>query len=422
MKNIGPAFPILLAAGLLWSLATGQVMPAMEIAAPKPPVRLDGRTSYYLDDQGLYVSSTGGWLEYPFSPKWVMKAQAVSDLITIRPPGTQARDTTGSGDPHAGHGGHVGDGGEIIDEHLNPQLNIDGVSGASTRISAGTSSTRELRGEGVVGLQLRDKWEGRPSSLGLELRGSREPDYNSMGGLLAGQTEAFQGNTTLSAFLGFSRDRISPDRAPPGQKGLWPAEVYKWSGGFTAAQSVTPQLLISWGLSAGLQQGTLASPYRYALVRSTLFPETLPGERLRLTMFFQSAYYLGWGTALHLRHGFYWDSWDVKAWIPETAVSRQMGRRSVLTLRHRFYAQTRAQFYQPVYPDREGFQTADLRLGKLYDQVGGAEWDFRLLQGSGRTGPLVLSASYEFSRLEYPDLGTRRLFSHVFQLGTTLEY
>ncbi len=97
--------------------------------------------------------------------------------------------------------------------------------------------------------------------------------------------------------------------------------------------------MVSGGASAGWQSGRLSSPYRNSLVGITYFPEKLPSERLRVTSFAQASWYLGMGAALHVRQGFYADGWGVTAWIPETALAKELGRRALVTLKHRFSAQ-----------------------------------------------------------------------------------
>lgn len=371
---------------------------------------VEGWLHSYQDDNRLSVSSMAGGLERPLSQSLTVRLRAVADWIAI----AAAPSGTADAHPHDGHeAGH-----EHIEEDENPAL--DAVSGASARIGTGASDSRELRAEGSLGLAWNGRLGNRPITLSAEARGSREPDYLSASGTLAGRLELFQANTVVSAFVGGGRDAVDPDPAPPGQAALWPAGQVKISGGASVSQVLTRRLIVSGGASAAVQTGTLSSPYRNSLVGITYFPERLPRGRIRGTGFLAASYYLGSGTALHLREGVYADDWGVTAWIPEAALAREFGA-LMLTLKHRFYAQTRADFYRAAYPDRSGFQTGDLRLGRLYDQTGGLEAEYRFRRAAG-SGPIVLSAEYGFSRLEYPDLPPRVLLSHVFTLGVRTEY
>ncbi|MDB5047423.1 MAG: hypothetical protein JWO30_494 [Fibrobacteres bacterium] len=389
-------------------------IPPEAIASPvKPPGKAEGNVHSYQDDNRLYVTSVSAGIEHPILTNVSVRARAVADWITI-----MAGEATAPapGDPHAGHEGH-----DHIEEDDNPII-ADAVSGASARVSNSPVNSRETRIEGVLGLSLRLNQGNRPVTLSAEGRGSHEPDYSSWAGALSGQAELFRGNTLVSAFLGTGRDRVSPAADPPGQAGKWPATQSKMSGGFSLAQSVTPRLLLSGGASAALQTGRLSSPYRNSLVGITYFPEKLPRERLRATAFVQASLYLGMGAALHMRQGLYSDDWGVTAWIPETAIAEELGPRALLTLKHRFYAQAPADFHKSVYPDRKGFQSGDLRLGTIYDQMAAALLEYRIVRPSGRAGPIVLSVEYAFSRKEYPDLYPKVLLSHVFSMGVRTDY
>lgn len=365
----------------------------------------DGRAHAYRDDAGLFVSSLEGGWEHPLSSALSIRLRALADWITILAPAAS--------DPHAGHsGGH-----EHPEEDGNPMA-ADAVSGASARVIAGASDSRETRAGGGLGLAWRGSLGSAPVTLSLDGRGSREPDYRSFGGILSGSLALFRANLGLSAFVGLGRDEIAPPIDPPGQAGSWPAAQGKLSGGFALAQSLTPRLAASAGASGAIQQGRLSSPYRNARVGITYFPERLPAERLRGTAFAGLAWYLGRGAALHARQALYADDWGVRAWIPETALAKEYGR-WLATIRHRFYAQTRADFYRPVYPGLEGYRTGDARLGRLYDQTGGLAFGYRL---GTAAAPILLSAEYSLSRLEYPDLHPHAVLSHVFAFGVSREY
>ncbi|MDB5106405.1 MAG: hypothetical protein JWP91_4094 [Fibrobacteres bacterium] len=385
----------------------------MMIPAAKPPGLAEGRVHSYLDDARLYVTSVAAAIEYPLRANLSIRAKAVGDWIAI----LAADAESAPADPHAGHNaGH----GDHLEEDDNPII-ADAVSGASARVSTSPVNSRETRGEGSVGLVLRERLGNTPATLSADARGSHEPDYSSWFGTLSGQAETFQGNTVISAFVGAGRDRIAPAQAPAGQIGRWPANQSKLSAGFSVAQTMTPRLLVSGGASAGLQIGRLSSPYRNSLVGITYFPEKLPSERLRVTTFAQASWYLGSGAALHLRQGFYADGWGVTAWIPEAALAKELGR-ALVTAKHRFYAQSGADFYRAVYTDRNGFQTGDLRLGTLYGQTGALELEYRVGRGAGGKAPIILTGEYGISRLEYPDLYPKVLLSHVFTMGVRTEY
>lgn len=400
MKRKGIALPICLLAAAIGLGSTAA-------AAADGVGSAEGRAHSYRDDAGLYVSSLEGGWEHPLTASLSLRLRALADWITILAP------AAAGAAPHAGHDPSH----QHMEEDDNPAA-ADAVSGASARVLAGASDARETRAGGGLGLSWHGLQGNRPVTMSLDARGSREPDYLSVGGTLSGGIALFQSNLVLSGFVGLGRDEIDPDRIPPGQTGLWPAAQSKVSGGFSASQTVTPRLVLSAGASAARQSGRLSSPYRNALVGITYFPERLPGSRLRATAFAGAALYLGWGSALHAREALYADDWGVRAWIPEMAIAKEFGR-WLATVRHRFYAQGRADFYRPSYSGLTGYRTGDSRLGRLYDQTGALAFAYRL---GPLASPINLSAEYSLSRLEYPDLYPQALWSHVFTFGIRTEY
>jgi hypothetical protein len=91
----------------------------------------------------------------------------------------------------------------------------------------------------------------------------------------------------------------------------------------------------------------------------------------RLSGFAAASFYLGREVALHARQGIYVDSWDVIAWIPEIAVAATRDRFDAL-VRHRYYRQGSASFYQARY-DLEPLLSGDSRLGRIEAHTIGAE-------------------------------------------------
>ena len=103
-----------------------------------------------------------------------------------------------------------------------------------------------------------------------------------LGARLIGEIDLFQRNTTLSGFVGAGRDTMSPLTPPPGQESLWPASHARLNAGATLTQVLSRVLLASAGLGFTHQWGTLWSPYRRALVGTTLFPEAVSYTHLTL--------------------------------------------------------------------------------------------------------------------------------------------
>jgi hypothetical protein len=202
----------------------------------------------------------------------------------------------------------------------------------------------------------------------------------------------------------------------------WPADHDRWQIGATISQVVSPRVVASAGIAATFQRGMLASPYRNALVRTTLFPEIEPNARDRYVGFVGTAIYLGRGTAAHLQAGFYADSWDVAAIIPEAALSKDIGDRVTVNMHYRFYAQSAASFYRARYDDLAPILSGDPRLGSIREHATGAEVRYLLRGDRLLAGAISLIGGYDASWLDYDLLGADTVVAHVVNAGVSLVY
>jgi hypothetical protein len=258
---------------------------------------------------------------------------------------------------------------------------------------------------------------GRPAELRATARASDEPDYRSFSGALGATVELARRNLAISAFVGAGADDVLPVEAPPGQGDEWPADHRRVTAGASFSQLLSPSAMISAAVGATWQRGRLASPYRRALVRTSLFPEVHPEERDRATGYLGLSFALDAASALHLRYGLYRDSWGVVAIIPEVAVARELaGDRGLVSLRYRYYHQWAADFYQARYQEVEAILTGDHRLGPIVDHTAGVELRWRLRER------VTVDAVYEISICDYQDLATDLIVSHVAQLGVATDW
>jgi len=364
-----------------------------------------GRAVYYRDNSGVSVATGVVEAEQPLSRRTAVSMRALADRIVIERKPLDPGDPGANGQP-TGHPAH----------------DPDAVTSASAT-AAGGAVQKETRIEGIVGARHDLPSIDRPVSVALSVRGSREPDYRSLSGALSGRVDLAQQNVTLAAFLGAGYDDVLPVEDPPGQEDLWPAEHHRITSGVSAAQVLSPTLLLSVAVAATFQRGQLANPYRRALVRTSLFPEVVPSARDRYTGFAALSWYLGCGTALHLRQGVYDDSWGVLALIPEAALAAELFGDHVLTsLRYRFYRQWRADFYRARYQDLEPILTGDVRLGPIVDHTVGGEVRYTLGGVERDLGSWTFVASYELSLTDYLDYATSVIVGQVGQLGVQYAY
>jgi hypothetical protein len=361
------------------------------------------RSYYYTDNSGVSVKTLAASAAQPVSDRVEIGLRGMGEQIVLR------RKPLDVGDPGAMQGtGH-------------PPHEPDAVTSASAT-AAGGEVAEEYRFEGIGTATITTDVDGQPARARILLRGSTEPDYRSLYGSVGGEAELNDRNTTVAGFAGFGRDRVMPVEAPPGEADDWPATHIRVNGGGTVSQILSERLILSAGLGGTVQNGQLANPYRRAVVVTTLFPEVVPRSRIRFTGFAGLAWYLGAGTALHVRQGAYADTWDVYAWIPEVAVATELAATVLAQLRYRFYLQSSADFYQGRYRDLEPLMSGDARLGRVVGHIPAAEVEWKALGDPAAGFSLGLIASYELSVLDYPDYATNFIIGHVASLGLAGRY
>lgn len=352
---------------------------------------------HYMDNQGLSVTTVGVTAAQPLARRITLLVESLVDFIVVNRPADVHVDMSGQPTGHQ-HGG------------------TDALTSASVTVTGG-ERLEKTRVEGIAGVRVA---HGR-GSLVASVRGSVEPDYQSISGQLRLTFEWFERSMTASVFTGYGYDAASPIEPPPGETELWPAANERWNVGVSIEQIVTPTLVVSGGLAGSRQAGTLSNPYRRALVRTSLFPEHLPTERVRVTGFASLAWYLGWDLALHVRLGLYADSWAVHAFIPECDLVKELGERGLLRLQYRFYLQGPASFYEPGYDELEAVRTGDLRLGQITNHVAAAELRWTVVGTREDFGALTLGLGYSVSFIDYPEV-SRSVVAHVQNLLVSVTY
>jgi hypothetical protein len=131
---------------------------------------------------------------------------------------------------------------------------------------------------------------------------------------------------------------------------------------------------------------------------------------------------LGQGLAAHFRQGIYADTWGVLASIPEVSLGAELGDRALVLGRYRFYRQTPADFYEPIYPDREARLSGDARLGRIHDHLFALEARWTFIGERDSFGAATLLAGYEVSLLTYEQINTDVIVAHVPTLGLSVTY
>jgi hypothetical protein len=367
-------------------------------APGREPTAVGGLWHFYHDNEGLTVVTSGAQVSQPLAGGLSVEAKGVVDYIIIE---TKAHVHEDEGNPDSGH---------VDDDE------VDIISGASKTLIGG-GWLHEGRFEGSAGVKLKRRVGDVPVTFSASGQVSSEPDYVALSGKLAGSVELFDRNTGISGFVGVGNDRMDPADAPPGERALWPARHGRWVLGGALTQLLSPSLMASAGLGVSFQSGRLSSPYRRALVRTTLFPESLPSERRRFTGYAGLSWAVASGVGLHVRQGLYVDDWGVEALSPEASLGMELGSWGVLSLRYRLYRQWAADFYSPRYDELLEVRSSDKRLGDLLEQRPGAHFSWTASGRRGDSDSVTLLIGYEFSRLRPLRIRNHRVIAHIASVG-----
>jgi hypothetical protein len=259
---------------------------------------------------------------------------------------------------------------------------VDVISSAS--IGAGADSDgvfTELRHG--IGAGVGKEFDLDSSQLDLTLHGtySTENDYKSWIYGLQSMVSFDERNTEL--LLGVTRvsDDITSNSAPS-----FAEELDGITVSLGVQQVLSPTITFALSYQLAYLEGFLGNAYRSVRFSSGAPPrENPPNTRVRHNAIGHIALSIpSTGTAIHLLHRAYIDSWDVAAITPELRIYQLLGQSSVLRLHYRFYAQTSASFAREngIYPgsplEYTGPTTGDPKLLSMRTHTLGLAFEQRL--------------------------------------------
>jgi hypothetical protein len=230
---------------------------------------------------------------------------------------------------------------------------VDSITSASAATGAGAVEFNELRYEGGVGYT--HQLPGR-IRLGGQVRYSTESDYNSLFGAGHLEVALFDQASTLRLLVGHTSDDITNGVAvmmgslgtPRREENLGTTLA---SLGWT--QVFSPRLVGSLTYDFIYASGYQANIYRVVRGGSDPVPERVPGIRQRHAVAVSGRVFLPTRTTLIGAYRFYGDDWGIVAHTPELRVVQELVAGLDVRLRYRFYTQSSAEFYKPVYMQAE---------------------------------------------------------------------
>lgn len=318
----------------------------------------------YVDGSGQHVSTLGAKSWFSINPNWSTGVKLLGDYISMDAMHHTSHSDTDSNVQTTEH------------QHDAMDMDADAISGASGLVHA---KHADGKGRGEIAWLLRRDLHGTdPVSIASSMRYSGESDFHSIMGTLSTHGEFFDRNTSISGYMGWGMDISDPSQPPPGESDSWPGQSERISMGFALGQLLNSRIQIGISYAISGYMGVLENPYRRAVVISTLFPEELPNLRVRQVAGFEIGAYMGAGIALFHRQGLTLDSWGSKGWLYESKLPIELGTKWLFTPGHRYFYQTKADFYKPLYTYKENWMTGDSRLGQLEGNEWSAELDYTI--------------------------------------------
>ena len=251
----------------------------------------------------------------------------------------------------------------------------DMITSASVDVvSAATGRWDEVRHEAEGGLIYAD---GTNTVSGTYIY-SIENDWDSHTAAVGVGRDFFQHTLTLGLGGNFVFNNV----------GRQDDEVFEERlliGGGTASMAVVASRndLISLAYSAIYASGYQASPYRFAYLMDPAGtgltingPEMHPERRLRHALALQYNHYLFRDSSLRSHVRGYIDDWGIKSVTVGTEWVVGFPPIEIGT-RVRGYYQTRADFYEDVYPERRRYMSSDRELSRFIDGFAGVRLGYR---------------------------------------------
>lgn len=234
---------------------------------------------------------------------------------------------------------------------------------------------------------------------------SRERDYVSHGAGAGVEHRIGDGNTTLGLGYHLSLDDVGRAGDANFSRSLTVHGVdLSWS------QVLTPRLLVQLTYELGYGSGFFASPYRFVPVRAspgaaptTAVPETDPEHRLRNAVVLSASRHVFSDSAVQGDYRFYADDWGLRSHTVELRYLINLPHNFEVRLRNRFYAQSKADFYQSSYAQIMRYMTFDKELGTLWTDLLGvkASWRRRSVEVEAKVD------AFRFRYLDFAPLAAR---------------
>ena len=297
----------------------------------------------------------------------------------------------------------------------------DVVTSASVDVvSAATGAFDELRHEGMGSVAYRDGT--RTASATYVYSTEHDWSSHSISGSYA--QDFFSHQVTVGLGGGFTANDVGRSGDPNFHRSL-----LQGSASLTLGLVATKRDLINVDYTFVYLNGYQASPYRFVRITDAnvtipgiyvASPEAPPERRARHALAARWNHAVGSDSALKSHIRGYTDDWGIKSITAGTEFVLGMGHFD-LGIFVRGYAQSKVEFYQPVYDRPRKYMTSDRELATFVDGFGGLRLGF-----GKRVGPFeelraeAKATGFAFHFFDFPRLVNRFGVIGEIAVGATL--
>ncbi len=228
---------------------------------------------------------------------------------------------------------------------------------------------------------------------------SGEKDYLAFYAGTNGEYHVNEKNTTFSGGLSFSIDEIKPtDPDVSGRIKKDDKQSVSLNAG--VSQIINRATTFQTGLAFKHSTGFLSDPYKRAHIEATtgFVPDSRPDERNQVSWLAQlRRHFELFDASAHLDYRFHYDDWKLTSHTIEFRWYQNLyGDIVQLVPGFRYYSQSQAHFYEPVYAAErsDGLASSDYRLSPYGSFTFGTKLQMRLSELFGR-GDLRMAVNYE---------------------------
>ena len=255
---------------------------------------------------------------------------------------------------------------------------VDAVTSASIDVVTTASPYTEKRSEQSVGLQ----YLAGKSTMSAGYSRSSENDYDANSAHFNISQSMFGDLSTVTLGYSYGRDEVGKT----GQADF-SEDADRQQFRISLSQILTRDWIVDLGYEAITDEGFLNNPYRSVRYLDptsskgySYEAEQYPFTRTSNALSIRSKYYLPYRAALSGEYRFFNDTWGIQAHTLGLGYTHPWKDRWMIDLRYRFYTQTKADFYNDLFPraQAQNFLARDKELSTFNSHsIGiGASYEF----------------------------------------------